>query len=65
MQEKSSTDSKKQWPSALDIIADHVWRNDDWACGIGVGLTIGALLAILLGVACYSTDHAFLTSLLR
>ena len=63
MQEKSSIDFKKQWSSAVDTVTDYVWRNDDRACGIGVGLTIGALLAILLGLACHATDHAFLTFL--
>lgn len=53
----------ERYRQVFDFITQFITKNDDWTAGIGVGMVIGTLLALLLGMACFATDHALIHSL--
>ena len=50
MQEKSSSRTIEHRKTPLDSFASYVRRNDDFVAGVGVGIVIVTLFAVIHGV---------------
>jgi len=50
--EKSNI-QKSKLGSALDSSCDNIWKHNDFACGVGVGLAVAAILFLVMHLYCY------------